>query len=149
MSFPDCFQALRLPFALFLLKLLSFFVDFDSRHLSSDLKANTSTLEMETYLLNHLALCSSQLIESNPNAIEKGRIRTGAVQMIFANRTTSAFITPEEVEVLETWGGKSVLAALSELEIEKEVSGKRRQFFLCFEWKKACQGRNLSFSSSY
>lgn len=80
---------------------------------------------METYLLNHLALCSSQLIESNPNAIEKGRIRTGAVQMIFANRTTSAFITPEEVEVLETWGGKSVLTSLSELEIEKEVSEQK------------------------
>ena len=77
---------------------------------------------METYLLNHLALCSSQLIESDPNVVEKGRIRTGAVQMIFANRTTSAFITPEEVEVLEDWGGKAVCDALATIEIDEEVS---------------------------
>lgn len=62
------------------------------------------------------------MIETDPNAIEKGKIRTGAVQMIFANRTTSAFITPEEVEVLENWGGKGVLTALSNLKIEEDVS---------------------------
>lgn len=40
----------------------------------------------------------------------------------FANRNTSAFIAPEECEVLELWAGKSVLAALANIDIPSEVS---------------------------
>lgn len=40
----------------------------------------------------------------------------------FANRNTSAFISPEECETLEHWAGKSVLDALASIDIPKEVS---------------------------
>ncbi|KDN52240.1 purine and uridine phosphorylase [Tilletiaria anomala UBC 951] len=72
-----------------------------------------STLEMETFLINHLALCANN-VSAEPEA---PKIKTGAVQMIFANRTTSAFITPDEVELLERWAGRSVCAALASLSI--------------------------------
>lgn len=39
----------------------------------------------------------------------------------FANRNTSAFISPEECETLEHWAGKSVLTALANINIPEEV----------------------------
>ncbi len=38
----------------------------------------------------------------------------------FANRTNSAFITPDEVETLERWAGKSVLTALAKIKIDEQ-----------------------------
>ncbi|PWY98253.1 purine and uridine phosphorylase [Testicularia cyperi] len=83
-----------------------------------------ATLEMETFVLNHLATAANLALELNAspsNSNRKtGKIRTGAVQMIFANRTTSDFISPAECEILELWAGKAVLTALKNLEIPQE-----------------------------
>ncbi|GAC93798.1 uridine phosphorylase [Pseudozyma hubeiensis SY62] len=87
-------------------------------------RPGVATLEMETFVLNHLAAAANDAIDlAEANAQpppHKGKIRTGAVQMIFANRNTSAFITPQECETLERWTGKSVLAALAGITIPEE-----------------------------
>lgn len=73
------------------------------------------TFEMETFLLNHLAAAVDE-------GAKGGRIRTGAAQMVFANRTTQQFITPHEVDVLERWAGRAVCEALVAIDIAPEVS---------------------------
>ncbi|SOV07608.1 related to Purine-nucleoside phosphorylase [Ustilago sp. UG-2017a] len=87
-------------------------------------RPGVATLEMETFLLNHLAAAANDAIDlakqSGQEPVHKGKIRTGAVQMIFANRNTAAFISPEECETLELWAGKSVLAALASIDIPAE-----------------------------
>lgn len=87
-------------------------------------RPGVATLEMETFVLNHLAAAANAAIDlakkSGQEPVHKGKIRTGAVQMIFANRSTSAFISPEECETLEHWAGKSVLAALASIDIPEE-----------------------------
>ncbi|KAN0060805.1 hypothetical protein ACQY0O_007464 [Thecaphora frezii] len=82
-----------------------------------------STLEMETFVLNHLAASANAALDNvapGEPVPQTGRIRTGAVQMIFANRTNSAFISPDECHKLEIWAGLSVLQALKNVEIPKE-----------------------------
>ncbi|PWN89797.1 purine and uridine phosphorylase [Acaromyces ingoldii] len=71
------------------------------------------TFEMETFLLNHLAAAVDE-------GAKGGRIRTGAAQMVFANRTTQQFITPHEVDVLERWAGRAVCEALVAIDIAPE-----------------------------
>ncbi|CAD6887805.1 unnamed protein product [Tilletia controversa] len=79
-------------------------------------RPGVATFEMETYALSSLAACA--------NADGSGRIRTGAVQMIFADRNSSGVITPTEVELLELWAGKSVCDALISLPIPEELTQK-------------------------
>ncbi|GAK65578.1 purine and uridine phosphorylase [Moesziomyces antarcticus] len=87
-------------------------------------RPGVATLEMETFLLNHLAAAANDAIDlaekNGEQPVHKGKIRTGAVQMIFANRNTSAFISPEQCETLEHWAGKSVLTALANIQIPNE-----------------------------
>ncbi|CBQ73907.1 related to Purine-nucleoside phosphorylase [Sporisorium reilianum SRZ2] len=86
-------------------------------------RPGVATLEMEMFVLNHLAAAANDAIElavkNGETPVHTGRIRTGAVQMIFANRNTSAFISPEECEALERWAGKSVLDALASIDIPR------------------------------
>ncbi|CAO1638995.1 unnamed protein product [Sympodiomycopsis kandeliae] len=87
------------------------------------------TLEMETFVINHLAYCANLAAQYNKDksngqatenaSVNPNRIRTGAVQMIFANRHTSAFITPQEVHLLEDWAGKAVCEALAAMDIDQ------------------------------
>lgn len=74
------------------------------------------TFEMETYLLNHLAISANA--SKSVRTGNQGTIRTGAVQMVFANRFSQDFITPEQVEILELWTGKAVCQALISIPIE-------------------------------
>ncbi|KAF8641390.1 hypothetical protein AX16_010009 [Volvariella volvacea WC 439] len=97
---------------------------------------NAATLEMETFHLFHLAACWSNVPVTHsatppplsaapvkPTTISEPQaatapatsvtaaanssvIRAAAVQMIFANRTSRDFITPEQVAELEHWTGK-------------------------------------------
>lgn len=77
------------------------------------------TFEMETYILNHLAVAAN----ASESAKTQGTtIKTGAVQMVFANRVTQGFITPAEVEVLERWAGQAVCEGLVSIDIPREVS---------------------------
>ena len=54
--------------------------------------------------------------------VPQPRIRAAAVQMVFANRGSRDFITPEQVEALENWCAVAVLEALASFQIEQEVS---------------------------
>lgn len=76
------------------------------------------TFEMETYLLNHLAISANA--SKSVQTGKQGTMRMGAVQMVFANRSSQAFITPEQVEILELWCGKAVCEALVSIQIEHD-----------------------------
>lgn len=78
-----------------------------------------STLEMETYFLNHLALAANLAtqVEGEDRAANPKRIRTGAIQMVFADRHSGGFISPQEVEALEWWAGKAACEALVQLKV--------------------------------
>jgi len=52
---------------------------------------------------------------------EGGRIRVAAVQMIFAQRNSRDFITPEKVRNTEAWAGKAVLECLSAFQIPRHL----------------------------
>ncbi|KAG1741620.1 purine and uridine phosphorylase [Suillus lakei] len=47
-------------------------------------------------------------------------IRAAAAQMVFASRSSQAFITPDQVNELEKWSGKGVLEALSKFDVAPE-----------------------------
>lgn len=78
------------------------------------------TFEMETYLLNHLAEAANVSASVRDGLV--GKIRTGAVQMVFANRVSGGFITPDEVALLENWSGRAVCEGLVAVEIPDDVS---------------------------
>ena len=61
------------------------------------------------------------------------RIRAAAAQIIFADRHSREFITPEEVELVENWAGRSVLETLAAFPIAPEVISRRhiRHCTLC------------------
>lgn len=48
----------------------------------------------------------------------RGAIYATAIQMIFAQRQSQDFITPEEVELRENWAGKACLEALVKFNVE-------------------------------
>ncbi|KAJ3076418.1 hypothetical protein HDU98_003281 [Podochytrium sp. JEL0797] len=68
------------------------------------------TLEMESYMLLHLAACSGRQVDGSVDPAL--RIRAAAATMIFADRLGGAFITPEVTERMEELGGKACLDAL-------------------------------------
>lgn len=76
------------------------------------------TFEMETFLLNHLAISANA--SKSVRSGQQGTMRMGAVQMVFANRSSQAFITPQQVEILELWCGKAVCQALVSIQIEDD-----------------------------
>jgi uridine phosphorylase len=49
---------------------------------------------------------------SLPPPASRNRIRAAAVQMVFAERTSRAFITPEQVETLQEGAAKALLETL-------------------------------------
>jgi uridine phosphorylase len=98
---------------------------------------------METFHLFHLASCwRSQDTGSNPVAVlsttpdisakqnepsaSKPAIKAAAAQLVFASRTSQAFITPQHVAELEAWTGRGILDAIGTFEIKNEV----RWFYL-------------------
>ncbi|KAI8618833.1 nucleoside phosphorylase domain-containing protein [Chytriomyces sp. MP71] len=74
---------------------------------------NAVTLEMESFMLLHLAACSGRQTAQIGGRIEADlRIRAAATTMIFAGRLGGEFINPEQVEELEVGAGKACLEAL-------------------------------------
>ncbi|KAF8220001.1 purine and uridine phosphorylase [Tricholoma matsutake] len=111
--------------------------------------SDLATMEMETFHLYHLAACwggkdisetasappltagpvkpiisqpSSPLVTARTPqiALQDTVIRAAAAQMVFASRTSQAFITPHQVSDLERWTGMGVLDALINLEIPRD-----------------------------
>ncbi|KAF4566165.1 hypothetical protein EYR40_002021 [Pleurotus pulmonarius] len=105
-----------------------------------------ATLEMETFHLFHLAACwgrhtpagkpTPAPLTTNPvsptvhqsassnqpiSQVLAGSdtvIKAAAAQLVFASRTSQAFITPEQVAELEAWSAKGVLEALKNTPME-------------------------------
>ncbi|CEH16018.1 URIDINE PHOSPHORYLASE [Ceraceosorus bombacis] len=94
----------------------SFFEDRNSALIERIQAHDVSTFEMETYLLSHLARSHNRAVHTATD----GEMRVAAAQIVFANRTTAAFVTPAEVEVLERWAGGAVCEALVAAEISAE-----------------------------
>ncbi|KAJ3014809.1 UNVERIFIED_CONTAM: hypothetical protein HDU68_000124, partial [Siphonaria sp. JEL0065] len=72
---------------------------------------NAATLEMESFLLLHLAACSGQKADGK-TVDPQLKIRAAAMTMIFADRFGGEFISPAVVEKMEASGGKACLDAL-------------------------------------
>jgi uridine phosphorylase len=73
----------------------------------------TLSIEMETSMLFHLARCARD--PTKP-------IKAAGCMQVFADRIKNAFITPEQVDILEPIVGQACLDALIQVEIEDEMS---------------------------
>src|SRR5258706_12854731 len=65
------------------------------------------------------------------NVVPRPRIRAAAVQMIFADRPSQVFITPEQVHALENDAAIGLLEAIIAYDIPKQVTG--------FYWRRSWQ----------
>lgn len=88
-------------------------------------KHSLDTLEMETFMLIHLAHCHN--VMSARKEAQKGlpagsapRIQASAMQMCFINRHEDVMITPQEVHTAEDWTSLSVLEAVAKVSIAEE-----------------------------
>lgn len=61
-----------------------------------------------------------------PSSRRQPCIRAASVQMIFAERSSRAFITPEQVQILETACATGLLEALIAVDISPEVGSSTR-----------------------
>ncbi|KAI8929861.1 nucleoside phosphorylase domain-containing protein [Entophlyctis helioformis] len=83
---------------------------------------NCETLEMETFTLLHLARCCTYRAaqadahaaaeSTNGNSRHGGSVRAAACAMIFADRATGGFITPEQIEKIESTAGLAIMEAV-------------------------------------
>ncbi|KAG0370581.1 uridine phosphorylase [Gamsiella multidivaricata] len=103
------------------------FVD-DNQELFTELvrhEPRTMTLEMETFVLFHLAKTSTgaPLIRSGSSGangeetLRKNSIRAGACMMVFAQRKSNAFIAKEDVIRVEPIAGKAAFDSLIEVSL--------------------------------
>lgn len=87
------------------------FLDDNQTLIESLIRLETSTLEMESGMLLHLANCCNHSFQQAKEG-HRGQIYAAACAMIFADRKTGAFIDPLQVEQLETSAGQAILDAL-------------------------------------
>lgn len=88
-------------------------------------KHSLDTLEMETFMLVHLAHCHNLMSARREaqNGLPAGsepRIQASALQMCFIGRHDDVMVTPDEVAALESWTSLSVLEAASKVPIAPE-----------------------------
>ncbi|KAK3820471.1 MAG: nucleoside phosphorylase domain-containing protein [Benniella sp.] len=91
---------------------------------------DTKTLEMETFVLYHLARASTgapllatrqAAAAATPASLQStNSIRAGACMMVFAQRKTNAFITKEDVARVEPLAGEAVFDSLVEVSLGTE-----------------------------
>ncbi|GJJ78530.1 hypothetical protein EMPS_10889 [Entomortierella parvispora] len=82
----------------------------------------TLTLEMETFVLYHLARSSTQASLKKDSAYQKtngskNSIRAGACMMVFAQRKTNDFITKDDVARVEPLAGKGIFESLIQVSL--------------------------------
>lgn len=101
------------------------FVD-ENQELFTQLLAHepkTLTLEMETFVLYHLAKSSTQasfkknLTNGQSSNGSKNSIRAGACMMVFAQRKTNDFITKEDVARVEPLAGKGIFESMIQVSL--------------------------------
>ncbi len=79
---------------------------------------NTVSLEMETFMLYHLAKTSTSAPLKGSNK-DSNSIKAAATMMVFADRITNEFISSDKVQSLQEIAGKAVLNALAEIELNE------------------------------
>jgi uridine phosphorylase len=84
----------------------------------------TVSLEMETFMLFHLAKSSTSapLKDSDSDAVrdkDHGSIKAASAVMVFADRNNNEFISPKRLNFLRDPAGKAMLEALIEIELIK------------------------------
>ncbi|KAJ3340740.1 hypothetical protein HDU93_006410 [Gonapodya sp. JEL0774] len=81
--------------------------------------------EMENYLLFHMAECSRRQIATSPaNSVRPPLIRAAACAMVFAQRASNDFITPEDIARLESSAGLAVMEAIRTATVQNEMDSK-------------------------
>ena len=65
---------------------------------------------------------SVQLTGPSTDQIPAPRIRAAAAQMIFADRQSRTFISPERTAILEAWTGRAALKTICDTSIAPEAS---------------------------
>lgn len=96
------------------------FRDYNSDLIStiSDIYPETISLEMEAFMLFHLAKSSTSLpLKDSNNTVLKNSIKAASAAMVFADRVTNNFISPDKVHELQKVAGKAVLNALIGFEL--------------------------------
>ncbi|CAG8608800.1 6077_t:CDS:2 [Ambispora leptoticha] len=83
---------------------------------------DTRTLEMETFMLFHMAKVSTPLPIKKSQANNKS-IRVAAMMMVLSNRKTNEVVESERVAYLEEMSGKALLNVLSKVELDYEENG--------------------------
>ncbi|KAF9433382.1 hypothetical protein BGZ76_009539 [Entomortierella beljakovae] len=83
---------------------------------------NTMTLEMETFVLYHLAKTSTTapIIIASKDSKTNNSIRAGGCMMVFAQRKTNAFVTKDEVAIVEPLAGEAAFESLVEVHLGEE-----------------------------
>ncbi|KAK9703953.1 hypothetical protein K7432_010474 [Basidiobolus ranarum] len=80
---------------------------------------NAVSLEMENFILYHLANCSTTAPLANKSA--KKSISVGSTMMVFADRLSNEFINHDTVPGLEMKGGRAVLEAITRWVPEEQL----------------------------
>ncbi|KAF9582582.1 hypothetical protein BGW38_011010 [Lunasporangiospora selenospora] len=83
--------------------------------------ASTSTLEMETFMLYHLAKSSTTAPLKRKDEAQVSSIKAGACMMVFAQRKSNAFITKDDVARVEPLAGRAVFDSLVEVSLGDEA----------------------------
>jgi uridine phosphorylase len=96
------------------------FRDYNSDLLSkiSETYPDTVSLEMETFMLFHLAKASVPLKDSDTLGKDDS-IKAASAGMVFTDRKTNEFIDPERIQYLQKVVGKAMLNALVEIKLKK------------------------------
>ncbi|KAF9515827.1 hypothetical protein BS47DRAFT_1371882 [Hydnum rufescens UP504] len=79
-------------------------------------QVNSETGPMPTFPLTSLPTSNPTVSNRSPSVQvdnSRGRIHACSAQMVFASRSTNAFITPEEVQQTQAWTGLACLEALT------------------------------------
>ncbi len=101
-------------------------------HLSSVYSTRVPTVIEESSSLSHTVLIDEEAefaLACDPDLVVDaapefqgqqgpGVIFAGAIQMVFAERRSQKFITPEEVDDRESWAGKACLETLASFQME-------------------------------
>ncbi|CAB4493161.1 unnamed protein product [Rhizophagus irregularis] len=96
------------------------FRDYNSNLIStiSDVYPEAISLEMEAFMLFHLAKSSTSLpLKDSNNTILKNSIKAASAAMVVADRVTNDFISPVKVHDIQKVAGKAVLNALVDFEL--------------------------------
>ncbi|CAG8434804.1 11762_t:CDS:2 [Ambispora gerdemannii] len=79
---------------------------------------DTQSIEMETFMLYHMAKISTAPLSIEKSQANKNSIRVAAILMVFMDQKNNECVEPERVAFLLDSAGKALLNVLSKVELE-------------------------------